>query len=412
MRILICASEAPLPPTNGFRLMLTAIVQELRRRHDVRVLAILSPDQHSDRGTEQGLRLVSRRKPTRAEDASALLRALVTRRPLTADRLAGLLRGPLREELDSFAPDVVHVSSGRLAALGRALSDRPSVLVALDAWHLNVDARALAAAGLRRRLLRSESARVRRFIAAEYGRFDRLVVVSDADRDALLEVDPSLDAAVVPNGVDVDFYAPDPGAARDPNRIVFTGLLSYAPNVLAAEYLARRIFPRVRAACPDARLVLVGRAPAPRVRALTELEGVAVTGEVPDIRPWLTGSSVYACPMISGTGIKNKLLEAMACGMPCVATPLALQGLRATPERELLVGRTEAELAGALVRVLGDKELANTLGREARAYACAEHDWGAVARAYEHVYRGACTDAAGQAPVSELDDASRCSGGH
>jgi glycosyltransferase involved in cell wall biosynthesis len=410
MRILICASEAPLPPTNGFRLMLTALLQELRRRHEVRVLAILSPDQRSDPGTEPGLRLVPRRKTSRAEDAGALLRALVTRRPLTADNLAALLRGPLRDELDSFAPDVVHVSSGRLAALGQALSDRPAVLAALDAWHLNVDARALAAAGLRRRLLRSESDRVRRFIAAEYGRFDRLVVVSDPDRDALRKVDPSLDVDVVPNGVDVDFYAPDPDAARDPNRIVFTGLMSYAPNVLAAEYLAQRIFPRVRATCPDATLVLVGRAPAPRVRALAELDGVAVTGEVPDIRPWLTGSSVYACPMISGTGIKNKLLEAMACGMPCVATPLALQGLRATSERELLVGRTEEELAGALVRVLGDEELANSLGRQARAYVCAEHDWEAVARAYEHVYRAARAEAAGQAPASQLDDASTHSG--
>ena len=397
MRILICASEAPLPPTNGFRLMLAALVQELRRRHEVRVLAISSPDQRSDPDTEQGLRLVPRRKTSRAEDANAFVRSLVTRRPLTADRLAALLRGPLRDELDSFAPDVVHVSSGRVAALGRVLSDWPSVLVALDAWHLNVDARALAAAGLRRRLLRSESARVRRFIAAEYGRFDRLVVVSDPDRDALREVDPSLDVAVVPNGVDADFYAPDANAARDRNRIVFTGLMSYAPNVLAAEYLARRVFPRVRAICPDARLVLVGRAPAPRVRALADLDGVAVTGEVPDIRPWLTGSSVYACPMISGTGIKNKLLEAMACGMPCVATPLALQGLRASPERQLLVGKTDEELAGALVRVLGDKELADSLGREARVYACAEHDWGAVARAYEHVYQAACADVAGEA---------------
>jgi len=155
---------------------------------------------------------------------------------------------------------------------------------------------------------------------------------------------------------------------------------------------------------------LVGRAPAPRVRALAELDGVEVTGEVRDIRPWLAGSSVYACPMISGTGIKNKLLEAMACGMPCVATPLALQGLRATPERELLVGRTAEELTGALVRVLDDEERAHSLGRRARAYACAEHDWEEVALAYEHVYRAACADAAGQPPISQLDDASTHSG--
>src|SRR4051812_29779164 len=103
MRILICSSEAPLPPTNGFRLMLTALVQELRRHHEVRVLAILAPDQRSNPGTEQDLRLVPRRKTSRAKDAGALFRALVTRRPLTADSLAASLRGPLRDELDSFA---------------------------------------------------------------------------------------------------------------------------------------------------------------------------------------------------------------------------------------------------------------------------------------------------------------------
>jgi glycosyltransferase involved in cell wall biosynthesis len=387
MRILICASEAPLPPTNGFRLMLTALMQELRRHHEVRVLAILSPDQRPDPGPEQGMRLVPRRNTSRAEDAGALFRALVTRRPLTADSLAASLRGPLLDELDSFAPDVVHVTSGRLAALGRALTGRPSVLGALDAWHLNVEARALVAAGARRRLLRGEAARVRRFEASEYRRFGRVVVVSEADRDALREVDPLLAVSVIPNGVDAEHFAPDPNAVRDSSRIVFTGVMSYAPNVLAADFLAREVFPLVRAAKPDARLAIVGRAPGPRVRALAELGGVEVTGEVEDLRPWLVASGVYVCPMISGTGIKNKLLEAMACAAGCVATPLALQGLRARPGRELLVGATAQELADGLLRMLGDDECREGLGHAARRYVLREHDWGSVAHAYQDVYR-------------------------
>lgn len=387
MRILICAVEAPLPPINGFRLMLGALTQELRRKHEVRVLAFRAADQEAAARDESQLRLVPRPEADTLGDAAAVLQALLRRRPLRADALAAALAGPLREELEDFDADVVHVTSGRLAALGRALAGRRSVLGALDAWHLNVEARALVAAGARRRLLRGEASRVRRFEASEYRRFGRVVVVSDADRDALREVDPMLAVSVIPNGVDAGYFAPDPNVPRDSSRIVFTGVMSYAPNVLAADFLARLVFPLVRAAQPAARLAIVGRAPAPRVQALAELEGVDVTGEVQDLRPWLVGSGAYACPMISGTGIKNKLLEAMACAAGCVATPLALQGLRVTPGQELLVGKTAEELADALLRVLEDDECRASLGRAAREYVLSEHDWRSVARAYQDVYR-------------------------
>jgi glycosyltransferase involved in cell wall biosynthesis len=387
MRILICASEAPLPPTNGFRLMLGALTEELRREHEVRVLAFRAADQEAPSRAESQLRLVTRPEGNRLDDAAWVLHALLRRRPLRADALAAALAGPLREELEDFDADVVHVTSGRLAALGRALAGRRSVLGALDAWHLNVEARALVAAGARRRLLRGEASRVRRFEASEYRRFGRVVVVSDADRDALRAVVPMLAVSVIPNGVDARYFAPDPKVPRDSSRIVFTGVMSYAPNVLAADFLARRVFPLVRAAQPAARLVIVGRAPDPRVRALAELGGVEVTGEVEDLRPWLVGCGAYVCPMISGTGIKNKLLEAMACAAGCVATPLALQGLRVTRGRELLVATTARELADGLLRVLGDGECRERLGHAARRYVLREHDWGSVAHAYQDVYR-------------------------
>jgi glycosyltransferase involved in cell wall biosynthesis len=90
--------------------------------------------------------------------------------------------------------------------------------------------------------------------------------------------------------------------------------------------------------------------------------------------------------MTTGTGIKNKLLEAMATGLPCVATPLALGGLRVTPGAELLVGQRPAELADAIVRILDDDGLARALGEKARAYVSAHHGWSAVADEYVRVY--------------------------
>ena len=208
MRILVCASEAPLPPVNGFRVMLRA----LYRKSDASTRSGCSPSAHrarKQRLKEDDLRLIPR--PQGFGPAAILETARAAApRPLRADRLGGPMAEPFSSELEAFEPDVVHVTSGRLAGLGRILAGRPAVLGALDAMHLNFEARALVARGFRKRLLRSEVGRVRRFEATEYKRFTHVTVVSEADRAALLEVDPSLEITVIPNGVDVAFFEPDP----------------------------------------------------------------------------------------------------------------------------------------------------------------------------------------------------------
>jgi glycosyltransferase involved in cell wall biosynthesis len=386
MRVLFCVSAAPLPPTDGFRLVVEALVRELRQRHEVRVLALHASCQEHDEGPEH-LRLVPRPRRTTIGLAGLLLSATVRGRPLRADADAAAMRPALREELERFRPDVVHVSSGRLAALGPDLEGHPCVLAALDAHHVNVEAKARIAEGLRRLLLFNEARNARRFEATAYRPFDHVITVSAQDRDALSALDPHLRITVIPNGVDSERFVPVPRGEAVPSQLVFTGIMRYAPNVAAAEFLARRILPRVRARRPDARLALVGRDPSGLVRALGELDGVTVTGEVAEPAAWITASRVFVCPMRDGTGIKNKLLEAMACGVACVATPLAVQGLGCVAGRDLLLADGEEEIADAVVAVLDDDGLARRLGEAARAYAVSSHSWSAVAQAYEEVYR-------------------------
>ena len=128
-------------------------------------------------------------------------------------------------------------------------------------------------------------------------------------------------------------------------------------------------------------LTLVGRSPA---RGCARCEGVRVIADVPDLRPYLWGAAVYACPMESGTGIKNKLLEAMAAGAPAVATPLACQGMAVRDGEQLRIADSDAAFAAALADVLRDSRRARPTPR--RAYVTAHHDWDAVADAYAAVY--------------------------
>jgi polysaccharide biosynthesis protein PslH len=388
MRILICASDIPFPPSNtGFRRQLMGLVPELGRRHDVRLIGYRMPGQSADGAIDADMRIVDYRRPTVVENARDLALAMLRRRPLRAERLVGGLVEPLREELARFEPDLVHVGPGKLSGLKRELQGMPKILMVMDTWHLNVDARADAATGLRRALLRADAQRIRRYEQREYRGFDRVVVSNQGDLAELRERDPILPFAVIPIGFDASAYAPDPAAPVDPNRIIFHGAMSYAPNVRTVEFLARDVLPRVRARKPEAHLVIVGRDPDPRVLELEALDGVHVTGGVEDMRAWLTRSRVWAGPFLDGTGIKTKLLEAMATDLPCVVTPLGHRGLDdVTSGEELLVGSTAEELAAHLVRVLEDEDLARRIGRTGGEYVRPRYDWPAVGRAYDQLY--------------------------
>jgi glycosyltransferase involved in cell wall biosynthesis len=388
MRILICASDVPEPPTTtGFRRQLMGLLPELGRRHDVRLLGYRMPDQVRNAELEAEMRVVDFTRPGVAENARDLALAMIRRRPLRAERLVRGLRDLLREELVRFEPDLVHVGPGKLSGLKREMPGMPKILMAMDTWHLNVDARADAATGIRRPLLRADAKRIRRFETSAYRGFDRVVVSNQGDLAELRRRDPTLPFVVIPIGFDAGAYAPDPDAVVDPSRIVFHGAMNYGPNVRTAEFLARLVLPRVRAARPDAHLVIVGRNPAQRVLELDALDGVSVTGGVDDVRSWLTGSRVWAGPFLDGTGIKTKLLEAMATDLPCVVTPLGHRGLDdITSGDQLLVQSTAEGLAAHIVAVLEDDALARRLGRAGGEYVRPRYDWPAVGAAYDRLY--------------------------
>jgi glycosyltransferase involved in cell wall biosynthesis len=361
------------------------LLGELGKHNDVRLVGYRMPDQTDELAVDADARIVPYVRPRAAGNARDLALAMALQRPLRADRLVSGLRSALQEELVSFRPDVVHVGPGKLSGLLRDLEGRPAVLGVMDTWHLNVDARAENARGLRRRLFRADARRIRRYEATRYRGWDRVVPSNEGDLEVLLGLDPTLPMALIPIGFDASAYAPDPSARRDPARIMFHGALNYAPNVSCAEFLAREVLPRVRAARPDAHLVIVGRDPAPEIRLLDALDGVRVVGPVDDMRAWLTGSRVWAGPFLSGTGIKTKLLEAMATDTPAVVTPLGGRGLD-IGSGTFLVGSTEDELAAHILSVLGDDDMARTLGETGGSYVRERYDWPAVGRALERLY--------------------------
>jgi polysaccharide biosynthesis protein PslH len=189
---------------------------------------------------------------------------------------------------------------------------------------------------------------------------------------------------VVPNGI---FHADAPPLATAPasgRTIAFLGNMAYPPNISAALRLAQRIFPRVLTRMADATLLIIGRDPAP---AVSQLAGprISVTGTVDNIWPYITRANVFAFPMIEGTGLQNKILEAMYAGVPVVATSIAADAMDARSGEQLLVGDTDDEIVAQVVRVLGDHQYATALAGRARAFVLRHFSWPAILPRYEAI---------------------------
>jgi sugar transferase (PEP-CTERM/EpsH1 system associated) len=185
---------------------------------------------------------------------------------------------------------------------------------------------------------------------------------------------PGTPVSCVSNGVDLDYYRPLPTAPEE-RSLVFTGVMDYFPNVEGVVWFCREVLPLVRRHVPGVTFTVCGARPNAAVRALGALEGVTVTGRVPDVRPYLARSAVCVVPLRIARGIQNKLLEAMAMGLPTVATTAAFEGVEAESPAHLLVADRPAEFADAVVRLLEDAALRRQTGERARACVEANYRW-------------------------------------
>ncbi|HET6605725.1 MAG TPA: TIGR03087 family PEP-CTERM/XrtA system glycosyltransferase [Rhodopila sp.] len=222
---------------------------------------------------------------------------------------------------------------------------------------------------------------------------DMSVLVSDAEAALLARRVPAASDRIgaVSNGVDHRYFDPAgfPGPQpNEPPEFVFTGTMDYKPNADAVAWFATEILPLIRAAIPAARFTIVGANPSRQTQALGELDGITVTGRVPDVRPWLARAVASVAPMRIARGIQNKVLEAMAMARPVVLTPDALEGITATPGQEVILADTARAFADACIGVVQRSD-ASAIGIAARTRVLHDYDWDACLARYDDMLRPA-----------------------
>lgn len=323
------------------------------------------------------------------------LTALPTPTPLWAAYCHSSQMSRLLRELSASGDfDVAHVEHLRAAHFAPDLGSLPKVFDAVDCiTALRRQMMDQSRKGTPARLLSWEEwTKLRRYEPRAYRPFARVVVTSEHDADSLTSLDDSLPSIqVVPNGVDLDYFEPDPATPTEPDTLVFSGKMSYLANDDAARFLLTQVLPRIRARRPQAKLTIVGSGPTSALRALAakSADAVTVTGYVEDLRPFIARAQVAVCPMRIGVGIQNKALEAMAMGKAVICSPLAARALvGAGADGAVRVVPTDPEqYADACTELLACPEEAQGMGQAARKYVETRHRWEQAAQDLTTLYR-------------------------
>jgi len=210
---------------------------------------------------------------------------------------------------------------------------------------------------------------------------DGCITTSDREEIMLRQHAPATPTVVVPNGVDTDFFRPTQ-VTRDPNNIVFLGVMHYRPNVDAALYFAREILPHLLRERPNLTFTIVGGGAPDELQRLAG-KNIVLTDTVPDTRPYVAGAGVFVVPLRMGSGTRLKVLEGLAMGSPLVSTSVGCEGIATQDGEHLLVADDPLDFARSVLRLLGDPALGSALGRNGRALVEAQYSWPSVLRQLE-----------------------------
>jgi sugar transferase (PEP-CTERM/EpsH1 system associated) len=374
LKILFLCHRVPYPPNRGDRIATHRRLLHLRLRGDVTCLTFeMEPsDSGAVRELERaGVHMVTDRYHDRARRLAALP-WLLTNTPLTircfaSRKLSAAAAAAVREGVDV----IVAYSSCMAQFVENAQAPRVMEFGDLDSekWRQYADESTFPMGwvyGREARTLLDYEQRIART-------FDVSLVVSPAEA-ATFTQRTGVTPHIAGNGVDLERFRPGGPEGKVPGLIVFTGIMNYRPNVEGCVRFARQILPRVRQAVPNATFRIVGAQPSTEILALRG-QGVEVTGAVPETAVHLRQATVAVAPLRLGRGLQNKVLEAMACGVPVVASRNASVGVDARPGEHFVLADSDEETSAAIVKLIQSPGDAARLGAAARARMEQRYRW-------------------------------------
>ena len=390
MKIFVLLPRIPYPLEKGDKLRAFNQIKQLAKHNEIVLCALNDNTKVSEQDAFHALQpycqSISFISINKAQILLGLVRAFFKGLPLQCGYFYNRKAAKRIDMLiTKHKPDMLFGQLLRVAEYIRHKSI-PKALDYQDIFSYGMKRRADIASPVTRPIYDMEYRRLKRYEAAIFNDFDVRSIISEPDR-ALFPHERRNEILIVPNGVDHDYFKPQEKEKK--YDLVFTGNMSYPPNVNAVEYLAHEIMPIVWKTLPETKLYIAGATPDPKVKKAASAR-IIVSGWLDDIRDAYAESRIFIAPMRIGTGLQNKLLEAMSMRLPAITSPLANASLGAKPDEEILVGDKAETLAQHILTLLTDNEKADHVAQAGFDFTNRVYDWGKATEKLEEEMRRIC----------------------
>jgi sugar transferase (PEP-CTERM/EpsH1 system associated) len=374
MKIFVLLSRIPYPLEKGDKLRAWHQIKELSKNHEIYLACLNDSKIHP----EAEIKLKEICKEVRFFSlnkigiGARLFAGIFTNTPFQVHYFhSRIIDKKIKKYINEIQPDHIYAQLIRVSEYVKNIHHIPKTLDYMDALSKGMERRIAKSSGIMKFFLKKESKRLLEYENLIFDYFENKTIISEQDRALIYHPDQKK-IEIISNGVDTDYFSPQKNELKF--DLLFNGNMSYPPNIDCVHFIAEKILPIVLKKFPNTKFMISGANPVNSVLSLAN-KNIQVSGWMDDIREAYWSSKIFIAPMQIGTGLQNKLLEAMAIGIPCVTTELANNALGATANEQILIGNTPEEIALKIERLLTEPDLVTKISSNGRRFVTENYNW-------------------------------------
>lgn len=379
-KLVVITSRFPFPLDKGDKLRAYHQIKELAKSMEVHLISVTNSSvPESDKKVLENLcASVTIHKLNKIGLVWSLFKSLFNKKPFQVALFYNkVIHNKISKQIKELNPNHIYCQLIRCAEYVKDEYDIRKTIDFMDVLSKGIERRITSSSFYLKKLLKIEAERLKVYEHIMFEYFDNHSIISLQDQELIYHTKRE-NITIIPNGIDSDFFKPDANLVKK-YTLLFNGNMQYQPNVKSAQYIVEHVLPIVIAKYPEANLLISGTSPTKEVLALAS-ESVTVSGWIDDIRDAYNSAHIFIAPMQIGTGLQNKLLEAMAMKMPCVTSKLANNALNATPGNEILIGNSKEEYAQLIINLIENNNMSSEIGKAGQDYVCQNFNWASSVR--------------------------------
>jgi len=372
-KLVVITSRFPFPLDKGDKLRAYHQIKELAKSMEVHLISVTNSSvPESDKKVLENLcASVTIHKLNKIGLVWSLFKSLFNKKPFQVALFYNkVIHNKISKQIKELNPNHIYCQLIRCAEYVKDEYDIRKTIDFMDVLSKGIERRITSSSFYLKKLLKIEAERLKVYEHIMFEYFDNHSIISLQDQELIYHTKRE-NITIIPNGIDSDFFKPDANLVKK-YTLLFNGNMQYQPNVKSAQYIVEHVLPIVIAKYPEANLLISGTSLAS--------ESVTISGWIDDIRDAYNSAHIFIAPMQIGTGLQNKLLEAMAMKMPCVTSKLANNALNATPGNEILIGNSKEEYAQLIINLIENNNMSSEIGKAGQDYVCQNFNWASSVR--------------------------------